>query len=186
MKRVAMLMFVFLCVFFNAASVFAKEDDSFKHFDDGSVTVDFFDGIDVDVPGYWGYKEYENMLVLFPGENPDIMFILDVIDYGDEIGNTLDDLSLQITAESIMSEFIGKEHVGKSELSALSNGEKTAIISATDFDSEIPQFYITITKLCGKYIFVGSMCGNLSQASNDAFFDDLDSILCSVKEKKDA
>lgn len=182
MKKAIMYMLVSLCIFFSTASVYAEDDDSIKHFVDGSVTIDFFDGIDVDVPGYWGYKEYEELFVLFPGETPNFIFVLDLIDYGEEMGNSLDDLSLQMTAESIMNGFVGKEHTDKSKLSTLSNGEKAAIVSGTNFDSDIPQFGVTMTKLCGEKIFVVSMYGDLSQASNDAFFDDLDSILCSVKE----
>lgn len=189
MKRIAMFMFVFLCVFFTAASVFAKEDDSIKHFNDGTITIDFPEKYEVDVPKDWMRTDFEylpDILFMYPLGDLSFVFGLSKVDCKNESDQEQNDALLKENAESALQEEIKNGSFESAKISELSNSERSAIVTVLNTDSDGPQFGVAVSKYCGNSIFTITMFGDLTHATNDDFYNDLDSILCSVKEKKDA
>ncbi len=184
MKKLLSFMLIIACVLTTPVISSAEDAEGILHFADKSTPNDFFEGYVVDVPAGWVCKDFEGLLAMYPTDDTSIIFALDKIDYGETLDRSYDDLTLRFAVESMLGGAIGEDNISTSKKTELSNHEPAAIATGTNFETKNPQFGIGMSKFCGDIVFVLLMFGDLSMSTEDGFYDDLDSILCSVRETK--
>ena len=153
---------------------------SADHFIDGHSETPFDDfDITMELPTAWDYSALdESTVAIFPKHDKETIMILHFAEYGsDDLHSALEETFLRTAVEKSLEGITGESQDGTAEITELTDGRSSAM--ATSFDIDNISLCLSIHE--GDYIVILSYTSPID-AFEDAYVEDIDSILTSIKE----